>query len=62
MVAELKLGMSKSVGFSTFSISALPSEVPFQIHGYNLWPLSQNMYIQIFEKCCTVIRQNVPGV
>ncbi len=65
LVAELKFKMSQIELFFIHSISALPPEGAFQIliQFYNLWPLGQKRYVQIFERRpgCKIIKQNVPG-
>ena len=65
MGAELKYEMSQIERFFMFSISGCPPEGAFQmlIHFYNLWPLGQKSYVQIFERRpgCKIIKQSAPG-
>ena len=50
LVAEFKLKMSKSAGFFTFSILALPPEVTFQ--------MSIHLYDLLIEKCMLKFSKN----
>ena len=61
LVAEPKLKISQNGWFLVFSISALPSEGPFQMstHFKYLWPPDE-IFLER-QYCYKMIEQNIPG-